>query len=193
MQAAVEGRPLPAEITKQAVQCQTLSYLWQLQQLFKVEEQPGREWTASITLFMEQLHLLLEAEDLQVKATAVRAVADLLLIFRPATFQASSVKPFHVPFWQLKIDLIGTRLILIWHPLGDMLNYDKLDWHLWASFKYKVDEACQTWRLAVFKALRVQSLESCKRLLWNGSREKIYHGCYKKLRRISRNEEACLL
>ena len=90
MQAAVEGRPLPAEITKQAVQCRTLSCLWQLQLLFKTESQPDSEWTASVTLFMEQLQLLLQVEDLDVKGIAVRAVADLLLIFRPATIQVSS-------------------------------------------------------------------------------------------------------
>ncbi len=89
MQAAVEGRPLPVEITKQAIQSQTLAFLWQLHQLLREEAPPGNEWTASVTLFMEQLHLLLPSEELPVKGTAVRAVADMLLIFRPATFQVN--------------------------------------------------------------------------------------------------------
>ena len=48
---------------------------------------PSAQWSASIALFNEQLQNLLGAEDLGLRAMAVKASADLYLIFRPATFK----------------------------------------------------------------------------------------------------------
>lgn len=93
IQATVEGKPILPEISRQAVLCHTLSTLWQLHHLLRDESLPPPEWGKSVVLFREQLEVLTNSEDLRLRSAAVRALADLYLIFQPATFKVCLTTP----------------------------------------------------------------------------------------------------
>ena len=77
---------MPAEIIEQAVKCSAHSTIWQLQQYLRDETAPPSEWSKGLDLFKEQLFILAGVEDLQLRGQAIRALADLYLVFRPSTF-----------------------------------------------------------------------------------------------------------